>query len=70
MAELTQWEYFEVDLSKNSQEYMNQLGAKGWELVTTEQGYGVNKLIFKRPKQMTNSVTHSNTQSTYNGYGY
>ena len=62
MAELTQWEYKKISGRSLSEEELNQLGEKGWEIAgSTSAG----PLILKRPKQKN----QQNSSASYD-YGY
>jgi hypothetical protein len=42
------WEYTNLDVSSNTLEEANKLGAEGWELVLQSGGYNNWRIIFKR----------------------
>ncbi|GEM_PF-2044145 len=64
--ELTKWEYMSEEVTKVTQERMNQLGEQGWELagITAFAGGASLEMIFKRKKR-----PQQNPPNNY-GYGY
>jgi hypothetical protein len=49
---MQKWEYMSMtERQGHPGEFLDQLGEKGWELVTVIEDDGVKRFFFKRPKQ-------------------